>query len=221
MFAVTCHDPVLSEYLPMKSLSMPRPNLVDPALYRSMFAVACLLAGTLAFAPPALAADYMQAPGSTLTFATRYQGEVFVGRFPGFQTRLTFDPQALDMARLDVAIPLGGADTENLERDDTLKGGDFFDVARFPQARFSAGTFRSLGGNRYAADGTLSLRGVGKPVTLTFEWTPGANPVLTGKATVRRLQFGIGGGDWADTELLPDAVAVSTRVIFAPVPHAP
>ena len=33
--------------------------------------------------------------------------------------------------------------------------------------------FRSLGGNQYAADGTLSLRGVSKPVTLTFTWTPG------------------------------------------------
>ncbi len=35
----------------------------------------------LVFAP-AQAADYTQAPGSTLTFATRYQGEVFSGRFP-------------------------------------------------------------------------------------------------------------------------------------------
>ena len=89
--------------------------------------------------------------------------------------------------------------------------------ARFPTAHYRATTFRHLGGDRYAADGTLSLHGASKPVTLTFEWKPGAMPVLSGKATVRRLDFGIGGGDWADTELIPDAIAVSTKVVFKPV----
>ena len=41
---------------------------------------------------------------------------------------------------------------------------------------------------------TVRKRGVTKPVTLTFTWTPGAQPVLTGKATVKRLDFGVGGG---------------------------
>jgi polyisoprenoid-binding protein YceI len=38
--------------------------------------------------------------------------------------------------------------------------------------------------------------------------------VLTGKATVKRLAFGVGGGDWADTALIPDAIAISTKVVF-------
>ena len=37
-------------------------------------------------------------------------------------------------------------------------------------------TSAALGGNRYAADGTLCLHGVSKPVTFTFTWTPGAQP---------------------------------------------
>ena len=69
-----------------------------------------------------------------------------------------------------------------------------------------------------AADGTLSLRGVSKPVTLTFTWTPGAQPVLTGKATVKRLDFGVGGGDWADTSTIPNEVAISTKVVLKPKP---
>lgn len=167
-------------------------------------------------AAPAYAADYVQAPGSTLAFATKYDGEVFTGRLPGFDTRLSFDPADLAGARLDVTIPLAGADTGNEDRDATLRGGDFFDVGQFAQARYTATEFRSLGDGRYAADGTLELRGVRKPVTLTFTWTPGAAPVLAGKATVKRLEFGVGGGDWADTATIPDEVAVSTRVVFAP-----
>jgi polyisoprenoid-binding protein YceI len=163
-----------------------------------------------------MAADYVQAPGSTLTFASRYEGEAFSGRFPTFATRFSFDPSQLATAKLDVTIPRAGTTTANSDRDDTLKGGDFFNVAKFPQARYTATKFRSLGGNQYAADGTLSLRGVSKPITLTFTWTPGAKPVLAGKATVKRLDFGVGTGDWTDTSLIPNEVAVSTKVIFAP-----
>jgi polyisoprenoid-binding protein YceI len=178
---------------------------------------AAVLASALAFAStPSLAADYVQAPGSTLAFAGTYQGEVFVGRFPGFATTLSFDPERLAASKLDVAIPLAGATTGNDDYDGELRGDAFFASAKFPQARYTATKFRSLGDGRYAADGVLSLHGIEKPVTLVFTWTPGAQPVLAGKATVRRLEFGVGAGDWADTGLIPDEIAVSTRVLFTP-----
>lgn len=170
----------------------------------------------LAAAIPAFAADYVQAPGSTLVFASNYQGETFTGKFGGFNTTLSFDPANLATSKLDVTIQLAGTKTGNDDRDSTLQTGDFFDVARFAQARYTATRFRALGGNQYAADGTLSLRGVSKPVTLTFTWTPGAQPVLAGKATVKRLDFGVGGGDWADTSTIPNEVAISTKVVLKP-----
>jgi len=172
----------------------------------------------LLLAVPAFATDYVQAPGSALTFAGKYQGEVFTGRFPGFTTRFSFDPAQLAKASLDVTIPLATATTGNDDYDDSLRGDDFFASAKFAQAHYVATKFRALGGNRYAADGTLSLHGVDKPVTLEFTWTTGAKPVLAGKATVSRLAFGVGGGDWADTSLIPDAIAVATKVIFVPAP---
>lgn len=175
--------------------------------------VAASLAALLA-AAPAFAADYVQAPGSVLAFASKYDGEVFTGSFPGFDTRLSFDPANLAGSKLEVSIPLAGARSGNGDRDSTLQGPDFFDVARFATARYRADKFRALGGNQYAADGTLELRGVSKPVTLTFTWTPGAQPVLAGKATVNRLDFGVGGGDWADTKTIPNETAISTKVVF-------
>ncbi len=47
------------------------------------------------FAAPAFAVDYVQSTGSSLVFAGKYQGEVFTGKFPGFATRLSFDPKQL------------------------------------------------------------------------------------------------------------------------------
>lgn len=206
---------MLPEYRPARSFARRKSAVVRRLLLAAI--ATCLLA--VGF--PAVAADYVQAAGSTLTFASRYQGEVFSGRFANFRTRLSFDPQHLADARLDVLIALASAGTANEDRDEALQGADFFHSRKFPQARYRASTFRRLGGNQYAADGTLSLRGVNRPVTLTFTWTPGAQPVLSGKAILNRLDFGIGAGDWADLSLIPNAVAVSTRLVLAPANVAP
>lgn len=186
---------------------------------RSLSSPAAVAAALVALmASPAIAADYVQAPGSSLVFATEYEGEVFTGQFGGFSTRISFDPADLPSSKLDVAIDLAGTRTGNADRDSTLATADFFNVTRFARARYSADTIRALGGDEYAADGTLELRGVKQPVTLRFTWTPGARPVLAGKATVKRLDFGVGGGDWSDTSLIPNEVAISTRVVFEPAP---
>ena len=116
---------------------------------RKTLLLALALLGT-----PAWAADYVQAPGSNLTFAGTYQGEVFTGKFPGFVTTFRFDPKQLAASKLQVVIPLATAATSNADYDGELRGASFFDAARFPRATYIATTFRALGGNRYAADGT-------------------------------------------------------------------
>lgn len=164
------------------------------------------------------AADYVQASGSTLAFSGSYQGEAFQGSFPNFTTVLRFDPARLAGAKLDVSITLTSATTRNADYDSELRGDAFFKSSQFPKARYTATVFRALGGNRYAADGILSLRGVSKLVTLTFTWTAGAKPVLSGTATVKRLDFNVGTGDWRDLSLIPNDVKVSTKVVFQAKP---
>lgn len=180
--------------------------------FRTLAAFALLTA----FALPAFAADYVQAPGSSLAFAGKYQGETFSGTFPGFRTTLSFDPANLAAGRLAVTIPLATATTQNADYDSEMRGGAFFDASKFAQATYTASGFRDLGNGQYAADGTLELRGVRKPVTLTFSWTPGTRSLLSGRATVSRLDFGVGGGEWADTATIPNEIAVSTRVYLQP-----
>lgn len=187
----------------MRSLSVSR-----------VFSAAALALGAV-LASPVSAADYTQAPGSTLGFSGKYQGEAFNGTFPGFVTKFSFDPKQLTTSKLDVTIPLATATTRNADYDGELRGTSFFNSKQFPQARYTATKFRSLGGNKYAADGTLSLRGVSKPIVLTFTWTPGTKPVLAGSAVVKRLDFGVGGGEWADTGTIPNDIKVTTKVIFS------
>jgi len=152
---------------------------------------------------------------STLGFSGISQGDAFNGRFKTFDATIAFDPAQLATSRFDVKITLASADTANSERDDSLRGADFFDTSHTPVATYTATKFRSLGGNRYAADGTLNLRGVSKPVTLTFAWAAGATPALVGDAVVNRLDFKVGGGQWADTSQIANAVKVHTSLKLA------
>jgi len=174
-----------------------------------------LAAGLAAFAASASAAPWRVLPGSTLGFSSSFEGEAVEGNFSKFTPLIEFDPKQLASARFDVAIELASADTKNDERDDALRGSDFFNSKKAPQARYLASKFRALGGNRYAADGTLTLNGKSKPVTLEFSWTPGAQTVLAGSASVKRLDFNVGIGDWSDTSELPNEVKVRTRLLLA------
>lgn len=162
-------------------------------------------------APPVL----VPAEGSRLGFETSYDGEPIRGRFERFEARIAFDPADLANSRFDVVIDLASADTGNEERDEVLLGGDFFAVRTLAEARYEARRFRELPDSRFVAEGTLTLRGVSLPVELAFRWTEGKAPVLEGTASVPRLAFGVGASrDWRDTRSLPDAVAVSTRLVL-------
>lgn len=167
-------------------------------------------------AAPAWAADYRAGEGSRLGFASSYMGEAFEGRFPRFTALVSFDPAAPQACRFEVQVTLAGADTDVEERDEMLQAPEFFDSAGHPTATWRASRCRAGADGGFVAEGTLSLRGASHPVPLRFRWTAGATPVLEGEATVDRLAFGVGSGDWADTELLPAPVRVSTRLLLAP-----
>lgn len=179
-----------------------------------------LLASLCCFSGIASANDWQASKESTLTFSSSFQSEAFTGAFTRFTPQIRFNPKQLSQSRFDVAIDLGSVNSQNSERDDTLKTSDFFDIKKSLKARYTATQFKHLGGNRYQANGQLFLRGVTKPVALVFTWTQNKGAALNGNAIVNRLDFNVGTGDWADTSMLPNAVKVHTQLILTAKPPA-
>jgi polyisoprenoid-binding protein YceI len=54
-------------------------------------------------------------------------------------------------------------------------------------------------------------------VTFTVK-SDGASSVFDGAVTIRRLDFRIGEGEWADTKILADEVQVKFRLVSATKP---
>lgn len=183
-----------------------------------MRAAGGLAAALLAVATAAPAADYrIERAGSSVTFSAMQQGARFPGSFDRFGGSVSFDP-ATATGRIDATVEVGSVDSGNPERDGVLRTPDWFDVARFPAARFVAVSFRRTASG-FVAAGELTLRDVGRPATLAFRFTPpdgSGRARLQGTLAVQRLDFGIGRGEWTDTTYVGNDVAVAVDVRLAP-----
>ena len=80
----------------------------------------------------------------------------------------------------------------------------------FARATFTATKFRKLGEGRYAADGTLTIRGVPKPLTLPFSLAiTGEVAKMNAGVALNRLAFGVGQDEWKSVETVPATVGVT------------
>jgi len=97
-----------------------------------------------------------------------------------------------------------------------MRGPDIFDVAHWPTAHYVTRSVTKTAAG-YSALGTLTLRGVTKDVPIDFRFTaaPGAAK-LEGSATLKRLDFGVGQGDWKSTEWVGDVVKVNFSLALKP-----
>lgn len=176
------------------------------------------LALLLALALPGLAtaADYtVQPASSTLGFSNTFQGESFNGQFGQWTAAISYDPANLAASKFDVEVTLASVKTGDSDRDGALPGADFFDTAKFPKAHFVTTGFRQSGG-KVIADGTLTLRGVSKPVSLEVTFKPqGSGATLDVTGTVKRLDFNVGTGDYADTSVIGGEVKVAAHLQLA------
>ena len=101
-------------------------------------------------------------------------------------------------AGLTVAIDAASIDTGVADRDKHLRSADFFDVEKFPEITFTAGTITSSGSSRFDLDGLLTIKGITQTVTLAVEEAgratdPWGNTraVFSAKGSVSRKDFGL------------------------------
>jgi polyisoprenoid-binding protein YceI len=186
---------------------------------RLMPSIAWLAALSVSAAASAAAAvtGYSADPQqSRLEFVGVQAGAEFKGAFRKFSADIEFAPDALASSRFDVQIDLKSVDSMDKDRDTTIRGPDIFDVAHWPTAHYVTRSFTKTAAG-YAAVGALTLHGVTKDVPIDFQFTQTATGAkLEGSAKLKRLDFGVGQGDWKSTEWVADAVKISFSLALKP-----
>ena len=162
----------------------------------------------------ALAADYAVQPASTLGFTGSFQGTSFDGSFRQSHAAISYDPAQLAQSKFDVEVTMASVAVSDKDQQSALPGKDFFDVAQYSTAHFVTTGFRQAGG-KVIADGKLTLRGVTKPVSLAVDFKPqGKGATLDVDGTLKRLDFGVGGGEYADTSVIGADVKVRAHLVL-------
>lgn len=167
-----------------------------------------LLASTCSMA--AVPAWKMISDKSNLSFTATQNGAPVTGQFKTFSGEINFDPNQLDASHIYITVEMGSVSDAYHKLSETLKSLDWFDVKSFPQAVFKSNQFIKTGDKNYEAKGTLTIRDKTIPVTLVLildEYS--ANTAkMRGNTTIKRTAFGVGQGEWADTQLVKDDVQI-------------
>ena len=178
---------------------------------------------------PSLAAMLMAASGgaaaqgvlidqSEIRFVSRQLGANVEGRFRKWKASVDFRPDDLAHSKAGFEIDLASVDLASEESEAEVRRPPWFDTARFPVATFASTGMRDLGGDRYEIAGRLSLKGVARDVVVpvAVKRDAAGNRVAEGEFKVRRLEFKLGEGQWADTATVANDVAVRVRMVLPP-----
>ncbi|WP_371654920.1 MULTISPECIES: YceI family protein [unclassified Streptomyces] len=175
---------------------------------------------TIAPVDPALAAltgTYTIDPAhSSIGFTVRHAMVTNVrGSFVEHEGTLTLDgtDPAASAAVIDVKI--ASVDTGIGDRDNHLRGGDFFDAEQFPLMTFRSTEAQQLGGDKYRIVGDLTIKDVTKPLAIDLEFNGSATDPygnqrvgFEGSADILRSDWGL---TW-NAALETGGVVVSDKV---------
>jgi polyisoprenoid-binding protein YceI len=120
------------------------------------------------------------------------------GRFDHANGKITLDPTQ-KTGSVTLTIDPASINMGQEKWNEHMKSADFFNVAQFPTITYQADQLSFADGKPIAAQGTLTLLGVSKPVKLKIErFTCGENPIVKKalcaadiETTLKRSDFGM------------------------------
>ncbi len=169
---------------------------------RIVLAITAAMAGAAAFAAPV---TYKLDPNHTYpSFEADHMGglSVWRGKFTGTSGSVVYDKDA-KAGSIDVTVDMNSIDFGMPKLDEHAKSAEIFDAAKYPTATYTGKFTKWNGSVPTEAQGTLTMHGVTKPVTLvinSFLCKP--NPMskkevcgADASATFNRADFGVNFGD--------------------------
>ncbi len=188
---------------------------------RTLFALTLAVAFIGAITSPAFAqpAAQLLPAQSEIVFTTKQMGVPVEGRFGKFSAQIALDPRQPASGRVAFVIDTGSARFGAAETDAEVPKPAWLNVARFPQASFESTAIKALGGGRFEVAGKLSIKGTTQSVVVPVTVVQaGANSTASGSFTIQRLAFKVGEGEWADTQIVANDVAVRFKLALTGLP---
>ena len=155
---------------------------------------------------------------SQITFAAREMGVPVEGHFGKWTATIAFDPKAPEAGKVGFTIQAASATFGSPETDAEVPKPEWFSAAKFPTATFASTAIKAKGAAHYEATGNLTVKGTTKVVVVPIALAQaGGTTTATGQFTIKRSDFKIGEGEWADTSQVADDVLVKFKIALTGV----
>ncbi len=92
------------------------------------------------------------------------------GKFKTFDATITSENDNFENANMEFSADINSIDTNNADRDNHLKTGDFFDAETYPKLSFKSTSFNKKEDD-YELVGDLTLKGITKSVKFPVEFS--------------------------------------------------
>ena len=175
-----------------------------------------VFAALTALALAAQAAPQLVPAQSELQFSAKQMGVPIEGKFKRFDAQLVFDAKKPEAGKVSFTIDMGSATLGAAEFDAELVKAPWFNAKALPQASFVSTSFKPVGtAGKFEVAGKLTIKGVARDVVVPVQFTQaGATSTATGQLAIKRLDFKIGDGEWADTSVVANDVNVKFKLAF-------
>jgi len=188
-------------------------SLLRTAAVATSFMLGCSLANAQAGAAPAGVAQKVVPAQSEIGFTSKQMGVPVDGKFRKWDAQIAFDPKKPETGKISFTIDTGSAGFGSPETDAEVPKPAWFNVAKFPQASFQSSSLKAVGPARYEVAGKLTIKGSSKDVVVPVALAQaGGVTTATGAFTIKRLDFKIGDGEWADTSMVANDVQVKFKL---------
>lgn len=116
---------------------------------------------------------------SSVIFKINHMGFSNVyGIFNDAEGKFTIDEAKPEKSSVEIMVKAENANTFNKKRDEHIQSPDFFNVKQFPQISFKSKSVKKTDATHYEVAGDLTLHGVTKPLTFTFNrFNTGKDPM--------------------------------------------
>ncbi|MER7750725.1 YceI family protein [Kitasatospora sp. NPDC097643] len=136
---------------------------------------------------------------SEISFAVRHAMITNVkGRFTDYDGKLHLDGTTPGNSSADLVIKVASIDTNQAQRDEHLRTGDFFAAETYPEIRFRSTSAERLRDDSYRMTGELTIKDTTRTVALDLDYTGSATDAygaervgFEGTAVVDRTEFGL------------------------------
>ena len=163
--------------------------------------------------------NQMLSDKSSISFAYKQMNVPLDGKFKKFVAQIDFDPAKPEAAQAKFDIDLASIDTGSSDGDEEVAGKDWFNAKAFPTAKFVSTGVKSLGANRFEVQGKLTIKGKTLPVSAPLTFKPDAALALfDGSLTIKRLDYAIGEGEWADVSTVANEIQIKFHIVSASAP---